>query len=862
MIKPYLESQAAKTNKGDSANKMIGLGLRWDYITNNRGRKAVNIPDPINPANKTKYAYYTEAINGEPLGKIPSRLKELISKASGIDISDYDGAIINLYDNDTFISDHNDVDESKSAINYPVVAVNIGGSGNFYIDRRKKGPTLLKAGTSYVFGVEGVNRTEWHRTYPSKQDGFLPSITTKLDGVTYPEGGYRVSITMRRVMPLNDGIPKTPKRLTEKVVADNTPPTSMGDFTNHSGGAEGADAMFDIIGRGFGVTKHNHYREPASERNKSNPGDVDSKALRDSGVKSVDLEEDVFPGVYTEGQKKATEAARQMGRIADTHQSRSNYIIRNWAQVKYADSIYAIGTIIEKGTELANGKVAKITQVKGGTGYAIQMAINEKKPVYVYDGTKNSWFSYDYATSNYVIYKGTPDLTKNFAGIGSRGTDANGEQAIKDLYAKAASKFIKSKEEVIPTNLDMFGNPKTEVKLNINPNASTSEIVDDMLKDGVSAERITAFFRIMESSFDNYDNKKLKSQADETISAIHRGIASKYSNNYDDDFPTYSDFLNLFRKGQEDGFYKNTKDFQQHMESIFSDAVSSAETPPWDTDEVAPTKSVTKDIQFSNPAPELPKGKEISVPAGSKDTNLPIFETEEKVFLMNDGQQEAYTFVKERVKEMLINGPAYHVEDFKDTLTFEDGLAKQYSGLFPKIMWDKMIGLGGRGGTGKTTVIKKIIEDVKKDIRKSNKYASVQVKYIAPTHTAATILQESLGIDSESTAGDVYTAASFSKRSKPNGKGGLDLIDEHSYIQAKKFDAKYSDVDILVFDESSMYSREQINDIILRLEQEYRANNFDHENQVYYENRAPMKMPVMIFMGDYRQLGPVDPSVS
>ena len=33
----------------------------------------------------------------------------------------------------------------------------------------------------------------------------------------------------------------------------------MSEITNHSGGAVGADSMWDSIGRQFGVVNHNHY---------------------------------------------------------------------------------------------------------------------------------------------------------------------------------------------------------------------------------------------------------------------------------------------------------------------------------------------------------------------------------------------------------------------------------------------------------------------------------------------------------------------------------------------------------------------------------------------------------------------------
>ena len=212
-LKPYLEKQAAKTNKAAAASKMIGLGLRWDYKSNNPGRSAMDIPDIIDPKSKAKYGYYTMSINGQRLGKITPEFRQLIEKASGVDMSKYDGAIINLYEANSFISSHNDVDESSTAINYPVVGINLGGSGNFSIESRDGNPMQLdlQSGTAYVFGVGGVNREVYHRTFPSPQDSFLPELTTEIDGKTYPAGSYRVTITMRRVMPLEPGMPTSPK---------------------------------------------------------------------------------------------------------------------------------------------------------------------------------------------------------------------------------------------------------------------------------------------------------------------------------------------------------------------------------------------------------------------------------------------------------------------------------------------------------------------------------------------------------------------------------------------------------------------------------------------------------------------------
>jgi alkylated DNA repair dioxygenase AlkB len=221
-LKPFLEEQAAKTNKGASASKMIGLGLRWDYKSNNPGKQSMNIPDVINPGNKTKYGYYNTSINGQSLAPITPRFRELMQKATGVDMTNYDGAIINLYEPNSFISSHNDVDESRSAIGYPVIGINIGGTGNFSIESRDGAPKQLdlKAGAGYVFGVDGVNREVYHRTFAKPQDSFLPELTTKLDGKIYEAGSYRVTVTMRRVMPLEPGIPSKPGITSEATVTE------------------------------------------------------------------------------------------------------------------------------------------------------------------------------------------------------------------------------------------------------------------------------------------------------------------------------------------------------------------------------------------------------------------------------------------------------------------------------------------------------------------------------------------------------------------------------------------------------------------------------------------------------------------
>jgi hypothetical protein len=222
-------------------------------------------------------------------------------------------------------------------------------------------------------------------------------------------------------------------------------PKSMSEITNHSGGAALSDAEWDQIGREFGVTKHMHYREPLNYTDtKGQPAkgteNVDSKKLVAAGIKPTYITQED----YNEGAQKATQAFRMMFEDAGKKAVRSAYIIRNWMQVKNADAIFALGTIKQPGENASDKtgetRIAAVPLVKGGTGYAVQMAINEGKPVYVFDGTKEGWYKYDYSVKNFVKTD-TPTLTKNFAGIGSRTLSTQevidkSLQAIRDVYEK------------------------------------------------------------------------------------------------------------------------------------------------------------------------------------------------------------------------------------------------------------------------------------------------------------------------------------------------------------------------------------------------------------------------------------------
>ena len=115
-----------------------------------------------------------------------------------------------------------------------------------------------------------------------------------------------------------------------------------------------------------------------------------------------------------------------------------NLLARNWAQVKYSEQVIAIGIIVKKGDKNPKGyyNKGKFDMVDGGTGYAVQMAINNQKEVYVFDQIRDKWFRWSYSSLSYVECQ-CPKITyQHFAGIGTREIKPNGIQAIRDVYNK------------------------------------------------------------------------------------------------------------------------------------------------------------------------------------------------------------------------------------------------------------------------------------------------------------------------------------------------------------------------------------------------------------------------------------------
>ena len=178
-------------------------------------------------------------------------------------------------------------------------------------------------------------------------------------------------------------------------------------YTNHSGGCPGSDMEWENQGLKYGV-KTNAYSFGNHVQQSKNQCKLTLEELNEGAAQA---------------QKASLTLMRPWKYVADKPYVK-NLISRNWFQVKNADCVYAIGTFVNGSRKLVNG----------GTGWAVQMAVDNNKPIFLFEQEMNSWFLYDPASKEFAKVDYTPTLTPNFAGIGTREINEVGEAAIGSVY--------------------------------------------------------------------------------------------------------------------------------------------------------------------------------------------------------------------------------------------------------------------------------------------------------------------------------------------------------------------------------------------------------------------------------------------
>jgi hypothetical protein len=197
-----------------------------------------------------------------------------------------------------------------------------------------------------------------------------------------------------------------------------------------SGGAKGADALWSKTLEKYGLPVI-HFMPETQKKFVTDYFNRRKKGMI-TGVDRGLNQQELF-----EAGPKIERANQTLKRVDLTKMKEGSYdfIARNWFQVKNANSVYAIGEIeYGKTGERAslNGRT-----VKGGTGWATQMAIDKGiKKVYVYDQVQKEWFQWNNNKGRFSKITEAPKLTRNSAVIGTRKINDAGKQAIKEVAQK------------------------------------------------------------------------------------------------------------------------------------------------------------------------------------------------------------------------------------------------------------------------------------------------------------------------------------------------------------------------------------------------------------------------------------------
>lgn len=175
-------------------------------------------------------------------------------------------------------------------------------------------------------------------------------------------------------------------------------------FTLLSGGAQGAEEAFGGAAEQWGLREVNFTcegRKPARER-----GMV---LLSDE-----ELAQGAVSEVYLRAHMKRNYPQTDLFRKT---------LQTIWHQVKTAGEVYVVGVILEDGT------------VKGGTGWAAELARHWGKPVFVFDQERKGWQRWD---GQSWVEAGEPRVgSRRFCGTGTRFLSDEGRAAIQGLFARS-----------------------------------------------------------------------------------------------------------------------------------------------------------------------------------------------------------------------------------------------------------------------------------------------------------------------------------------------------------------------------------------------------------------------------------------
>ncbi|MFC1827701.1 hypothetical protein ACFLZQ_07225 [Thermodesulfobacteriota bacterium] len=172
------------------------------------------------------------------------------------------------------------------------------------------------------------------------------------------------------------------------------------NYTLYSGGLKGAETVFGEAAEKWSV-KEVHFCYSGQKTNRQKNAVVLSDDELKRGDISMDLVSKMMRRTYYETDK--------IRKVLQTI----------FHMVNKGHQVFVIGTILEDNT------------VKGGTGWAVELAKLFNRPLSVYDQAKDGWYSWKQGS----WVQDSPIIEHNtFVGSGTRNLSENGRKAIDKLF--------------------------------------------------------------------------------------------------------------------------------------------------------------------------------------------------------------------------------------------------------------------------------------------------------------------------------------------------------------------------------------------------------------------------------------------
>ena len=198
---------------------------------------------------------------------------------------------------------------------------------------------------------------------------------------------------------------------------------SIANLNFYSGGAEGADTEWGNAIQAIGGTV-THYTT------------------------------DFYDGLSQDEKDRLEKRYQEVRQVLGYHEANDpktkKLLRRDMLQADNAKEVFAVGTSNQE-----------TQRVNGGTLYAVTRAQLSGKPIHVFNQADNKWYFYDYQAGAWW-QEDTPTITQDAALIGTRGINAAGKQAIKDVIAKSTGQQPTTQQG--PIQSPSTGGNRTAVK--------------------------------------------------------------------------------------------------------------------------------------------------------------------------------------------------------------------------------------------------------------------------------------------------------------------------------------------------------------------------------------------------------------